>query len=87
MDEFARHVEAALFASASPLSPDEITAYVGDGDVAAALASLAERYAGHGVELVERGGGGISRPRPTSRISCGERARSRAACRARRPRR
>ena len=56
MDEFARHVEAALFASATPLSPDEIAAYAGEGDVAAALAGLAERYAGHGVELVTRGG-------------------------------
>ena len=56
MDEFARHVVAALFASASPLSLDEIAAYAGEGDVAAALAWLAERYAGHGVELVTRGG-------------------------------
>src|SRR5678816_490573 len=29
---------------------------VGDGDIETALASLAERYAGHGIELVERGG-------------------------------
>ena len=56
MDEYTRHVEAALFASASPLTPDEIAAYAGEGDVDAALAGLAERYAGHGVELVERGG-------------------------------
>jgi segregation and condensation protein B len=56
MDEFHRAVEAAVFASESPLSAEEIAGYVGDGDVAAALADLAERYAGHGVELVERGG-------------------------------
>ena len=56
MDEYARSVEAALFASATPLSPEEIAAYAGEGDVAVALASLAERYTGHGVELVERGG-------------------------------
>lgn len=56
MDEFARAVEAAVFASESPVSVDDISAYVGDGDVDAALASLAERYAGHGIELVERGG-------------------------------
>ena len=56
MDEFTRSVEAALFASEAPLGVDEITAYVGGGDVEAALASLAERYAGHGIELVERGG-------------------------------
>ena len=56
MDEFVRSIEATLFASASPLSPEEIAAYSGDGDVAAALETLAEIYAGHGVELVERGG-------------------------------
>ena len=56
IDDFARGVEAALFASASPLTPEEIAVYAGEGDVAAALASLAETYAGHGIELVERGG-------------------------------
>ena len=56
MDEYARSVEAALFASATPLSPEEISAYAGEGDVAVALARLAERYTGHGIELVERGG-------------------------------
>jgi segregation and condensation protein B len=56
MDEFHRAVEAAVFASESPLSVEEIAGYVGEGDVEAALADLAERYAGHGVELVERGG-------------------------------
>jgi segregation and condensation protein B len=56
MIEFVRAVEATLFASASPLSPEEIGAYAGEGDVAAALAELAATYAGHGVELVERGG-------------------------------
>ncbi len=56
MDEFLRSVEATLFASASPLSAAEITAHTGEGDVDAALAELAERYQGHGIELVERGG-------------------------------
>ena len=56
MQEYERAVEAALFASASPLAPEEIAAYAGEGDVAATLASLAERYTGHGIELVERGG-------------------------------
>jgi segregation and condensation protein B len=55
-DEFVRAVEATLFASASPLSPDEIGAYAGEGDVAAALAQIAEGFTGHGIELVERGG-------------------------------
>ena len=56
MDEFQRSVEAAVFASECPLSIEEIAAYVGEGDIESALAGLAERYAGHGVELVERGG-------------------------------
>ena len=56
MDEFTRSVEAVLFASPEPMSPDEIGRHAGEGDVAAALAGLAERYAGHGIELVERGG-------------------------------
>jgi segregation and condensation protein B len=56
MDEFLRAVEAALFASNAPLTPDEIAEYAGEGDVAAALAQLAGHYAGRGIELVERGG-------------------------------
>lgn len=56
MDDFLRAVEAAVFASSEPISVEEIAAYAGEGDVTAALASLAERYTGHGVELVERGG-------------------------------
>ena len=55
MNEFVRAVEAAVFASAEPLTVEDIAAYAGDGNVAAALADLAERYAGHGIELVERG--------------------------------
>ena len=55
MNELERSVEAALFAADGPLSVDEISAYVGEGDVTAALGNLAERYAGHGIELVERG--------------------------------
>lgn len=56
MDDFLRAVEAAVFASAEPVGVEDIAAYAGEGDVEAALASLAERYAGHGIELVERGG-------------------------------
>ena len=56
MDEFARAVEATLFASATPLTAEEIAEYAGEGDVAAALAGLADHYGGHGIELVERGG-------------------------------
>ena len=56
MDEFTRAVEAAVFASAEPVTVEDIAGYAGEGDVEAALADLAERYAGHGIELVERGG-------------------------------
>lgn len=56
MEEFVRAVEATVFASAEPLDVAEIELHVGEGDVGAALAELAERYQGHGVELVERGG-------------------------------
>lgn len=56
MDELTRAVEATLFAATQPQTPEDIAAHVGEGDVAAALAALAEIYAGHGVELVERGG-------------------------------
>ena len=56
MDEFLRAVEATLFASVTPLTVEEIAGHVGDGDVAAALAQLAEHYGGRGIELVERGG-------------------------------
>jgi segregation and condensation protein B len=56
MDELARAVEAALFAADGPLSLADIQIYVGDGDIAAALASLVQHYEGHGIELAERGG-------------------------------
>ena len=56
IDEFVRAVEATLFASATPLTPDEIALHAGDGDVVSALANLAEHYAGRGIDLVERGG-------------------------------
>jgi segregation and condensation protein B len=49
-------IEATLFASAEPLTVDEIAEHVGDGDVQTALGQLAERYQGRGIELVERGG-------------------------------
>ena len=54
-DRFTRAVEAVLFAAEAPLSPGEIAAHAGEGDVAAALARLSEDYAGRGIELVERG--------------------------------
>ncbi|NUT00218.1 MAG: SMC-Scp complex subunit ScpB [Sphingomonas sp.] len=56
MDEFARAVEATLFASREPLTNEEIRGHTGEGDVAGALRLLAEIYTGRGIELVERGG-------------------------------
>ena len=56
IDDFARAVEATLFATAEPLSEGDIAAHAGDGDVPAALSALAEHYDGRGIELVERGG-------------------------------
>ena len=55
-DDFARAVEAVVFAAAEPLTLDGVRAHVGEGDVAAALRALQRDYAGRGVELVERGG-------------------------------
>jgi segregation and condensation protein B len=56
-DDAVRAVEAALFAAAEPLSAGDIAEHVGLGvDVPAALAQLAQDYAGRGVNLVERGG-------------------------------
>lgn len=51
-----RRVEAVLFAAAEPLSPADIRAHAGDGDLGAALERLAADYGARGVNLVERGG-------------------------------
>ena len=56
MDELLRSIEATLFASASPLTVDEIAEHVGEGDIESALQALERTYAGHGIELVGRGG-------------------------------
>ena len=56
MDELMRAIEATLFASATPLSIDEIAEHVGETDLDPALRRLQANYEGHGVELVERGG-------------------------------
>ena len=55
MDDYARAVEAILFASDEPLTVDEIAAHAGEGDVKAALEKLAAHYDARGIELVERG--------------------------------
>lgn len=54
-DDGVRAVEAVLFAATEPLTVDSICAYVGGVDVRAALARLAEDYAGRGIALVCRG--------------------------------
>lgn len=55
-DDFARAVEAVLFAATEPMTQEAIRAHVGEGDVAATLEALAEDYAGRGINLVQRGG-------------------------------
>lgn len=51
-----RVLEALLFASADPLSPEAMQPYLGEGaDVPALLAELEARYRGRGVNLVRRG--------------------------------
>lgn len=56
-DDFLRAVEAALFVAEAPITPAELRLHVGEGgDLSAALARLAQDYAGRGVNLVERGG-------------------------------
>ncbi len=55
-DDFRRAVEAALFVAEAPMTPADLKLHVGEGDLSAALAGLADDYAGRGVNLVERGG-------------------------------
>ncbi|KQO05168.1 SMC-Scp complex subunit ScpB [Sphingomonas sp. Leaf242] len=54
-DDFARAVEAVLFAAETPLTLDSIRAHVGSGDVRAALDQLTADYAGRGIAIVRRG--------------------------------
>jgi segregation and condensation protein B len=59
MEPLARAIEAALFAAEEPLDPAALGEVLGGadtGDVAGALATLAEDYRARGVNLVERGG-------------------------------
>jgi segregation and condensation protein B len=56
-NDFARAIEAALFAAEGPMTIAELASVVGEsGDIAGSLATLAGQYAGRGIELVERGG-------------------------------
>ena len=54
-DDFARAVEAVLFAAETPLTIDAIRAHVGTGDVRATLDRLTTDYAGRGIQIVRRG--------------------------------
>jgi segregation and condensation protein B len=56
MNELARAVEATLFASANPLTIEDLAEHVGEGEIEIALGELAAHYEGRGIELVERGG-------------------------------
>lgn len=56
MRDDLRAIEAALFAAEQPMTPAEIAAATGIGDVRRVLAELGDHFAGRGVELVERGG-------------------------------
>jgi len=55
-NDLARAVEALLFASEVPLDAADIARRLDVADVADALSAVAKRHAGHGIELVERGG-------------------------------
>lgn len=55
-DDLVRAVEATLFAADAPLTAEEIARHLNGAAVQGALESLAEYYAGRGIELVERGG-------------------------------
>ena len=78
-DALERAVEAVLFAAAEPLSVEAIRAYVGDGDIRAALDTLSTRYAGRGIELVRRGDRWLFQTAGISRTCCGETGRRRAS--------
>jgi segregation and condensation protein B len=55
-DNLLRALEAALFAADAPLTPNELMNVIGVDNLGDALPRLAALYAGHGIELVERGG-------------------------------
>lgn len=55
IDDFARAIEATLFASEEPMSADQISAHLEGADVRDALRELEEHYRGRGIELVQRG--------------------------------
>lgn len=55
-DDLTRAVEALLFAATEPMTLAAVQSHLGDAvDVRSALHALQARYAGRGVELVQRG--------------------------------
>jgi len=55
-DDLARAVEALIFASEVPLTEAEIAQRLNVDTLGDVLPGIAARHAGHGIELVERGG-------------------------------
>ena len=55
-DDLVRAVEALLFASEVPVTAEEVARRLDVPDVRDVLVRVAARHAGHGIELVERGG-------------------------------
>lgn len=56
-NDLDRAIEAALFASETPLTRADLATVIGvDGDFGPALERIANSYAGRGINLVERGG-------------------------------
>ncbi|NIJ07912.1 segregation and condensation protein B [Sphingomonas vulcanisoli] len=51
-----RALEAALFAAEAPMTPGELAAATGIGDIKGALDRLGSAYEGHGIALTEHGG-------------------------------
>jgi segregation and condensation protein B len=57
LDDLDRAVEAALFASDTPLSLSDLARAIGsDADLASVLPRVQAHYAGRGIGIVERGG-------------------------------
>src|SRR5690606_14522956 len=59
IDDLERAIEAMLFASDEPLDARQVAGRLGDemtpGQVKAIIETIAQRHAGSGIELVERG--------------------------------
>ena len=60
IDDLERAIEAMIFASDAPLDARQLAVRLGDektpGEIRAIILTIADRHAGSGIELVERGG-------------------------------